>query len=167
MGDSVSGQIGECGRGVSADSICQHRSCGENLGNGWPGQLILQSNRFEIRNVLKNAHLNARSAQHCQHCPCAEELGSRWKGQLILQSNCGGNMFQKMYRVFFLLVCPINKVPDPKEILTLRIFLKGFTCNLTLSHFLGQTSKKKHPVWGIGDIRPNLHFLINHKKAKT
>ena len=96
MGDSVSGQIGECGRGVSADSICQHRSCGEKLGSGWPGQLILQSNRFEIRNVLKNAHLNARSAQHCQHCPCAEELGSRWKGQLILQSNCGGNMFQKM-----------------------------------------------------------------------
>ena len=31
---------------------------------------------------------------------------------------------------------------DPLENLTLRTFLKGFTCNLTLSHFLGRNSKK-------------------------
>ena len=39
-------------------------------------------------------------------------------------------------------ICKIDQVPDPEEILTLRTFLKGFTCNLTLSHFLGQTSQK-------------------------
>ena len=33
-------------------------------------------------------------------------------------------------------------MPDPSEILTLRTFLKGFTCNLTLSHFLGGPVKK-------------------------
>ena len=44
---------------------------------------------------------------------------------------------------FFYLVRPKNdQVPDPKEILTLRTFLKGFTCNLTLSHFLGGPVKK-------------------------
>ena len=37
-------------------------------------------------------------------------------------------------------------MPDPKEILTLRTLLKDFTCNLTLSHFLGQSSQKNHPV---------------------
>ena len=37
------------------------------------------------------------------------------------------------YRVFFRLIRPKNdEVPHPKEILTLRTFLKGFTCNLTL-----------------------------------
>ena len=44
------------------------------------------------------------------------------------------------YRVVFFTVPP--KVPDPLEILTLRTFLKGFTCYLTLSHFLGGTVKK-------------------------
>ena len=44
---------------------------------------------------------------------------------------------------FFLLVRPRNdKVRDPSEILTLWAFLKGFTCNLTLSHFLGGPVKK-------------------------
>ena len=33
-------------------------------------------------------------------------------------------------------------MPDPSEILTLRTFLKGFTCNLTLSHFQGGPVKK-------------------------
>ena len=43
-------------------------------------------------------------------------------------------------------ICKIDQVPDPEEILTLRTFLKGFTCNLTLSHFLGRTRQKKHTV---------------------
>ena len=33
-------------------------------------------------------------------------------------------------------------MPDPKEIVTLRTFSKGLTCNLTFSYFLGRTSKK-------------------------
>ena len=36
----------------------------------------------------------------------------------------------------------IPKDPYTKQLWTLRTFLKGFTCNLTLSHFLGQNSKK-------------------------
>ena len=48
---------------------------------------------------------------------------------------------------FFLLFRPKNdKVPDPLENLTLRIFWWDLQCNLTLSHFLGWNSQKNHPV---------------------
>ena len=41
----------------------------------------------------------------------------------------------------------------------LELFLKGFTCNLTLGHFLGRTGQKKHPVW------PHFHFIIGSHKS--
>ena len=45
---------------------------------------------------------------------------------------------------FFWLVRPKSARPLGNS----DTFLKGFTCNLTLSHFLGRTSKKNHPADG-------------------
>ena len=52
---------------------------------------------------------------------------------------------------------------DPKEILTLGTFFKEFTCNLTLSHFLGRTSKKNHPV----AIAPSSCFEVNSSSQQV
>ena len=58
----------------------------------------------------------------------------------------------------------------------LDLVLKGFTCNLTLSHFLGRTSQKNHPVWISFQFLPlfvsnqkkrtgpTLHLLLNHNE---
>ena len=49
---------------------------------------------------------------------------------------------------------------DPQEVLALRTFLKGFTCNLTLESFFRADQSKKTPCMFITEFRQNSTNLI-------